>query len=645
MCILCDRLGSKSTLSQAISQSNNPKNNSKNPKPGSSGVGDSLYPNFGNGGYDTKHYTLDLNVTDVKTSNLDATATIEATAKQNLNRFNLDFIGFAIEGITVNGEPAKFSRDGQELIITPAKPLHKGNNFTVEVDYNGVPEQIDSAAFTFPVPTGWVIVEDGNFVLSEPDGAANYYPVNDHPIDRASYTFRVTTPKPYEVAANGVLEETIDNGDTTTYIFEARDPMVSYLTTVNIDKNFNIEMETGVDGIPIRNYFAEGIPEEKLAPFDRQPEMLALFQEFFGPYPFELYGSVVVNTDTGAALETQTLSIFGTDTLESDTIEETVAHELAHQWFGNSLALSDWSDIWLNESFATYSQGLWIEGSQGGDEALNEWVKKQYDYIAENFDTLVVPGEPLANDLFNPAVYEWGALGLHALRLEIGDEDFFESLQTYARRFQESNVVPEDFIAIVEEVSAQQLDSLFDRWFYSEELASIPELNLFAGTLDDDALFGTDADETFSGLDGNDTIFGNGGANVLIGNSGDDLLFGGGSGDALGQGFRQRILGGDGDDKIFAVGKDSFVDSGEGLDTVWLGAEASTVVLNSGSDYDKIKNFQLGETKLQVESLDNLSFANSDRGTRISQADDLLAVVSWQTADTFSSNINEIFVV
>lgn len=271
--------------SSPISASNNPKNNAiKNSQPGSNGVGDSLYPGFGNGGYNTKHYTLDLNVTDVKTSNLDATATIEAKAKQDLSRFNLDFIGFAIEGITVNGKPAKYSRDGQELIITPAKPLHKGSNFTVKVDYNGAPEQIDSAAFTFPVPTGWVVVDGGNFVLSEPDGAANYYPVNDHPIDRASYTFRVTTPKPYEVAANGVLEQTIDNGDTTTYIFEARDPMVSYLTTVNIDKNFNIETEIGVDGIPIRNYFAEGIPEEKLAPFDLQPEMLVLFQELFGPY-------------------------------------------------------------------------------------------------------------------------------------------------------------------------------------------------------------------------------------------------------------------------------------------------------------------------------------------------------------------------
>jgi hypothetical protein len=606
------------------------------PQPGASGIGDSLYPGFGNGGYDAQHYTLDLNVTDVDTSTLNATTTIEAKATQDLSSFNLDFIGFTIDGITVNGKPAAFSRDGQELTITPVEPLDEGEAFTVDVKYNGSPQPIDSVAFTFPVPTGWINFDGGNFVLSEPDGAANYYPVNDHPLDKASYTFRVTVPEPFEVAANGVLEQSIDNGDTTTYVFEARDPMVSYLSTVNIYSGFDIETEVGPNGIPIRNYFAQDVPKELLKPFDLQPEMLAFFSETFGPYPFELYGAVVVNAETGGALETQTLSIFGIDTLRRASIEETVAHELAHQWFGNSLALADWSDIWLNESLATYSQGLWVEYSRGGSAALDKWVKEQYNFIAERFDSLVVPGEPPANDLFNTAVYRLGALGLHALRLEIGDNAFFDSLKTYYSRFQGGNVTPEDFIGVVEEISGQELDTLFDRWFYSEELASIPELGLFAGTLGNDSLFGTAADETFSGLDSNDTIYGNGGRDTLLGNSGDDLIYGGSQGD--------RIVAGDGNDTVFANAGEDFINSGAGLDTIWLGGGAATVELRTGSGYDTINNFQLGATKLQVSSTTNLSFADSADGAQIFQGDDLLAVVSWQSASTFSSNASQIFV-
>jgi hypothetical protein len=607
------------------------------PTPGAAGVGDSLYPGFGNGGYDAQKYTIDLNVTDVASSTLDAVTTMDAIATQNLSSFNLDFIGFTVNGITVNGKPATYSRDGQELIITPTEFIAAGDSFNVAVDYSGAPTPLNSVAFDFPVPTGWVIVEGGNFVLSEPDGAANYYPVNDHPLDRAAYTFRITVPEPYEVAANGVLEETIDNGDTTTYRFEARDPMVSYLTTVNIYDGFNLETSTSDGGVLIRNYFAEGIPEEKLQLFDLQPAMIDFYSQVFGAYPFELYGAVVVNAETGAALETQTLSIFGADTLERVDLEETIAHEISHQWFGNEVALSDWKDIWLNESFATYSQGLWVEYSRGGQAALDEWVKDQYNFVSQRFDSLVVPGEPPANDLFNSAVYEWGALGLHAVRLKIGDEAFFESLRTYYDRYKGDNVKPEDFINVVEEVSNQDLQATFDRWFYSPELASIPELGLFAGTLGDDTLYRTEANETLTGLGGNDTLYGNGGEDTLVGNSGDDLIYGGLQSD--------RIFGGTGDDTIYANGGDDLVNGGQGSDVIWLGNGAATIVLAAGDGYDTIKNFQLGMTKLQIGSTDDLTFADSAEGAQIFQNEDLLAIVSWQSAGNLSSNISQVFTV
>ena len=416
---------------------------------GSSGMGDSLYPDFGNGGYDVAHYTLDFTVNNVAISDLTAIANIDAKATQELSSFNLDFIGFEIAGITVNGETAEFSRKGQELIIHPLKPLAKNESFTVAVKYNGSPEEMQSVAL--PVQTGWVTFDGGSFVLSEPDGSANYYPVNDHPLDKATYTFRVTVPKPFEVAANGTLTATTDNGNTTTFVFEARDPMASYLATINIDE-FDNETMNSDNGIPIRNYYSTGLSEDIHKPFARQGEMLDYFSELFGPYPFDVYGALVMDTEFGAALENQTLSIFGMDMIDVENIEGTeltVAHELSHQWFGDSVSVADWSDIWLNEGFADYSEGLWIEHTSGR-EALDEWIKSQYKDVVEYPQYYPAPGDPPADDLFNSGVYVRGGLTLHALRLEVGNDNFFKILQKNFDRFKGGNATTDDFIAKAE---------------------------------------------------------------------------------------------------------------------------------------------------------------------------------------------------
>jgi aminopeptidase N len=444
---------------------------------GSSGMGDSLYPGFGNGGYDVAHYTLDFTVNDVATSDLTAIVTIEAKAIQNLGSFNLDFIGFEINEITVNGETAGFSRKGQELTINPLQPLEENESFTVVIQYNGSPQEMQSVAL--PVQTGWVTFDGGSFVLSEPDGSADFYPVNDHPLDKAGYTFRVTVPKPFEVAANGVLTETTDNGDTTTFVFEARDPMASYLATIDIDE-FDIETMKPENGIPIRNYYSTGLPEDVRKPFARQGEMLDYFSDIFGPYPFDVYGALVMDTEFGAALENQTMSIFGMDMIDVEDLEGTeltVAHELSHQWFGDSVSVADWSDIWLNEGFADYAEGLWIEHTSGRD-ALDEWIKSQYKDVVEFPQYYPAPGNPPADDLFNGGVYVRGGLTLHALRLEVGDEVFFDIMRTYFGRYKGGNASTDDFIAVSEEVSGKDLAEFFDNWLYSQKIPPIPSLGL-----------------------------------------------------------------------------------------------------------------------------------------------------------------------
>ena len=451
----------------------------EDPLAGSTGLNDSLFPEFGNGGYDVQHYTLDMTVNDVSTSDLTATTTIAAKATKDLSSFNLDFIGFKISSITINDQPADFERDGQELTIIPSTLLQKDQAFTITVEYSGSPDNFISQSL--PFQTGWVTFDGGSFVLSEPDGAASFYPVNDHPLDKASFTFRVTVPEPFEVAANGVLTETIDNGTTNTFLFEARDPMASYLATINIDE-FDIETMESDSGIPIRNYYATGLPASVRKPFARQGEMLTYFGELFGPYPFEVHGSLVLNIEVGAALENQTLSIYGIDMIDPNDVEGTegvVAHEMAHQWFGDSISVADWKYIWLNEGFATYSSGLWIEHT-AGRAALDEWIKSIYDSVVANRDHFIPPGEPTHNQLFNGGVYFRGALTLHALRLEVGDEAFFEILRTYHEQYKDGNATTDDFIGVAETVSSKDLQELFDNWLYSEEIPPIPELELKA---------------------------------------------------------------------------------------------------------------------------------------------------------------------
>lgn len=446
---------------------------------GAPGLGDSLYPNFGNGGYDVQHYTLDLTVRHVSTGDLHGVVTIQARAIQNLDAFNLDFIGFDIAGITVDGRQAAFTRSGQELTITPEKALKSGEGFTVVVTYDGRPQIMRSAAL--PIMTGWVIGDGESYVMSEPDGAANFFPANDHPLDKATYTLRVTVPNPYEVAANGALLEVSNNGTNTLHVFEVRQPMASYLVTVNIS-DFDVETLEGPGGLPIRNYYAVGLSSEVSQAFAQQGEMLAFFNETFGPYPFDVYGAVVMNTQIGTALEAQTLSVFGSDMIRLDDLTQTesvIAHELSHQWFGDCVSVADWRDIWLNEGFATYAEGLWLEHNEGR-AALDEWVRDEYAFVVDLQSYFSPPGEPPAGDLFNAGVYDWGALTLHALRLEVGDEAFFQILKTYFARHQNGNASTDDFISVAEEISGKELSAFFESWLYSGEVPPIPSLGLKA---------------------------------------------------------------------------------------------------------------------------------------------------------------------
>jgi aminopeptidase N len=466
-----------STITLGIAQS-------QAPAAGAPGIGDPYFPLLGNGGYDAQRYTLDLAV-DVDENTIAGTVTMEATATQDLPGFNLDFAGFTISEITVNGSLADgFERDEHELSIVPAAPIANGETFTTTVTYSGVPRagvEVEGDEFAL----GWQHYGDGVFVASEPSGASLWFPVNDHPLDKAAYSLRITVPKPYNVAANGLLQGKIDNGDTVTYLWEADEPMASCLVALNI-ADFVTQSEVGPDGVIIRNYFPRDIARQATRTFADTDEMIEYFSIIFGPYPFDVYGVAVADVPLSFALENQTLSLFGREITSPGSWQSTggpqgvIAHELAHQWFGNSVSLERWQDIWLNEGFATYATLLWVEHTSGAT-ALDRVVRGIYEIFGELRGSARLPGRPPSNNLFNVSVYERGALTLHALRLRVGDAAFFSTLQTYTERYYHSNATTADFITVAEEVSGQELDEFFNDWLFSMQIPPIPDMGLGTG--------------------------------------------------------------------------------------------------------------------------------------------------------------------
>jgi aminopeptidase N len=438
---------------------------------GRDGVGDSLYPRLGNGGYDVTHYDLDVHFTPdgfAGPGTIVARATIVAETTDDLVSFNLDLSGLDVSAVSVDDRVAGFDRSGSELTIVPAAPLPGSTEFVTIVDYSGAPAPV-SVDETSPV-NGWTPSEGGIFVAGEPTGASGWFPVNDHPSDRASYTITVTAPDDLAVASNGILESRIDTAEdgTTTWRYEAAAPMASYLVTLAIDDLTFVEQGT-FDGVLLRHAFASEVAEAARADTDRLPEVLEYFTSVFGPFPFDVYGHLVVDTPFGAALETQTLTVFGSDTIAgTGVLTNIVVHELAHQWFGDAVGLADWGDLWLNEGFATYAELLWFEHD-------GRITRDQIGpLIVGNGFPLTPPGRPDPADLFSESIYFRGALTLHAVRLTVGDDAFFDVMRGWTEAFGGATATTDDFIELAEATTGQTLRPLIEAWLYDDAMPELP---------------------------------------------------------------------------------------------------------------------------------------------------------------------------
>lgn len=429
--------------------------------PGERGVGDPYFPDLGNGGYDVERYDLDL-TWKADAQVLEGVTTIAATATQDLSRFDLDLSGLEVRSVEVDGTAATFTRDATELVITPAEAIRDGDDLTVEVTYGGEPEPIRQGTDLFEV--GWHSDGREAYVASEPAGAATFFPVNDHPSDKATYSFEVTVPSDLVVATNGLTSARVDNRDgTTTWSSSARDPIASYLVQVAIGDYEVVDGGRSAGGVPIRHVLhRDHLPaaRETLA---RTAEMLDVMAGVWGPYPFEVYGVLVVDEDLGFALETQTLTLLGSGSTGPGDAEGLLVHELAHQWVGNAVSPATWKDIWLNEGMATYGEWMWTERTGGPTAA-----ERARDVRGVGLDA--PPGDPGPDELFASTVYQRGALTLQALREEVGDDAFLRILPAWVEEHRHGAAATADFIALSERISGQPLDELFDEWLYGQGL-------------------------------------------------------------------------------------------------------------------------------------------------------------------------------
>jgi len=437
------------------------------------GLGDPYFPTLGNSGYDVEHYLLDLAV-DPDANVIRGEATLTATATSDLDAFHLDLLGLTVDAVTVDGTPAAFSRQEAELIVDPESLIPTGEEFAVAVAYHGTPENL----FTIGFPLGWIDAGDITFVVAQPDAARTWFPGNDHPSDKASFTFRITVPEGLTVAANGTLVETIPGAGTATFVWDMPEPMATYLATVVIGDLVRIDRGVA-GGALLRDYLPADMGPEVPAPLARIGEMMEFFVGLFGPYPFAEYGHALVPGVPGA-LEDQTLCIFGREIIESyapaygePTIEEIVAHELAHQWYGDSVSPATWNDIWLNEGFATFAQWLWMEHDRGRG-TYDATVAGIHGFMAEAPHPLPGDPGPSGDRMFHLSVYLRGGLTLHALRVEVGDDTLFAILRAWAERHAYGNGSTPEFIALAEELSGADLDGLFDAWLYQEEMPPLP---------------------------------------------------------------------------------------------------------------------------------------------------------------------------
>lgn len=437
---------------------------------------DAYTPDRGDPAYEVTHYDLDLDY-KVSTNRLAGRAVLEITALEDVRRLVVDLVGLRVLKVSVGGRAAKWVHRGPRVVVTPSVPLARGERTQVAITYAGTPG---------PVATrwgdvGWEELTEGALVAAQPNGAATWFPCNDHPRTKATYRLAFECDSPYDVVATGALVAARARGSRTRRVFEQDVPMATYLATVHV--GHYVRRALAPADVPIAVVLPATRERDVMHDLERLPAMTSLYEALFGPYPFEDYTVVVTADDLEIPLEAHAMATFGPNWLDGRRRHERlVAHELAHQWFGNSLTPSTWADIWLNEGFACYAEWLWAEHADGVPVRVNaatHWSR--LSRLAQD----VVLADPGPDHMFDDRVYKRGALTLHALRVELGDVAFFDLLRDWVAAHRHGSVTTDEFVSHVEtfvreippvdgdgngDAAGRRARDLLERWLWATPL-------------------------------------------------------------------------------------------------------------------------------------------------------------------------------
>lgn len=415
-----------------------------------------FFPRAGNRGYDVQSYHAAL-VYRAGDHGIHARAQVDALATEPLRSFSLDLFGLEVTRVSVDEKPAAFSRGRGKLKIVPAEPIPQGSSFAVAVRYRGVPRPyVDPDGFL----EGWNRTDDGAIAIGEPQGTATWLPCNNIPTDKAAFSIQLNVPAELKAISNGRLAGHVRAGRRHRYVWTEDAPMSTYLAVVDIGRGRLVRQT--IAGLPSWTLIDPRLDFGGKRLLRELPEVLRFQSRLFGGYPFETAGSILDwAPHLGYALETQSRPIY-----TFSPGRTLVVHETAHQWFGDSVGLKRWPEIWLNEGFATWTQWYYTE-THGGRSAQETFERLRRRSASNEEFWNPPPGHPgTAKHLFDETIYVRGAMALQALREKIGTPAMLEVLRRWVAEHRYGSADTREFIALAEGVSGKELDPLFQRWLF-----------------------------------------------------------------------------------------------------------------------------------------------------------------------------------
>ena len=424
---------------------------------GSAGIGDSYYPRYGNGGYDVKRYDVTARYLG-KSRRLRGDTTVIARATQDLRRLNLDLLLRASK-VWVDGRRSRFTQNRHELVVTPKRRLDKGDRFRVRVKYAGRPGRIK-----YDGERPFLAARQRALAVGQPNIAPWWFPSNDHPSDPARFRIDLVAAKGMQTVSNGRLAGKRTKNGLTTWRWRSGSPMATYLAFAAWGR---FAFDSGRTKSGTRYLYAYdkqlSRPVRKAARRSLRAtgRVTRFLERRWGAYPFGRIGGLVTDQPLGYALENQTRPVYDAVFFFDGPKRGIVAHEMAHQWFGDEVTLNRWKDIWLSEGYATYSEWMW--GAHHGGPSLDRRYASLAQIPAKNAFWKVPLRDPGRKRIFSHPVYERGAMTLHALRRKIGSKAFFR----LARRWvaQRDGVGSQrEYRRLAGQVSGQELGPFFRSW-------------------------------------------------------------------------------------------------------------------------------------------------------------------------------------